>query len=387
MRTIRFLAPAICALTCACSVVRSDAQQPQPTSGNVAKPIAAPADLAPLLQPILEKHSQLPGMVGAILVGNRITAIGAVGVRRVGSPERFTSGDLVHLGSDTKAMTATLIGKLFESKQLRMEDTMTDVFPEMRSTMNAQMAGATVGQLLEHTAGVPRNVDWRAFDRTRRSLPEQRRMVVQEALSMVPANAPGTHYEYSNVGFVILGAMLEEKTGKSWEDLIQAQLFNPLGMATAGFGAPGTPGYVDQPWGHRIKDGVVEPLQTDNPPLMDPAGRVHCTITDWAKFVSIYIDPDHQKILLPETIRTLTTPGKVGVYAGGWINAKRSWGGGRVLNHAGSNLMWYCVVWAAPNRHFAVLCATNIGGQDASKACDEASGAMIKFHAAHKDAW
>ena len=46
--------------------------------------------------------------------------------------------------------------------------------------------------------------------------------------------------------------------------------------------------------------------------------------------------------------------------------------------------MWYCVVWASPKRHFAVLAATNVGHDEAIKATDEASGAMIRFHAEHK---
>jgi CubicO group peptidase (beta-lactamase class C family) len=211
-------------------------------------------------------------------------------------------------------------------------------------------------------------------------------MVVKEVLAKTPAHSPGTTYEYSNVGFVILGAILEEKTGQAWEELIQHQLFKPLGMTTAGFGPPGTPGKVDQPWGHVIKNGKLEPLQFDNAALMNPAGRVHCSISDWGKFVSLYLDPEHSGpgILTAQTIRELTTPGQVGTYAGGWIVTKRSWAGGMTLTHAGSNTMWYCVVWAAPHRHFAVLSATNVAGEEAKKACDDASAAMIRFHAAHK---
>jgi CubicO group peptidase (beta-lactamase class C family) len=362
------------------------AHSPQPTRAADEQSPAQPADLAAVLRPILEKHPQLPGLIGAIVDGNRITAIGAAGIRKVGSPEKMTTSDLIHLGSDTKAMTATLIGRLFESHQLAPSDTLADVFPEFRATSNAEQAKATVAQLLEHTAGVPRNVEWATYNRLRASLGEQRRYVVRDVLGKAHENPPGTKYEYSNVGFVILGAILEEKTGQAWEDLIEQQLFKPLGMTTAGFGPPGTPGQVDQPWGHALKDGELLPRQTDNPPLMDPAGRVHCSITDWAKFVNVYLDPPQPPVVIlkPDTIRLLTTPGPVGTYAGGWINAQRSWGGGPVLNHAGSNLMWYCDAWLAPKRHFAVLAATNVGHDEAIKATDEAAGAMIKFHAAHK---
>ena len=367
---------------------RGVSQQPPFTRDATQKAASPPADLATVLQPILEKHRELPGLIGAIVDRDGATAIGAVGVRKAGASEPMTTGDLIHLGSDTKAMTATLIGKLFESKRLSATDTMADVFPNLRPVMNAEMAKATVAQLLDHTAGLPRNVGWWAIDRTKRPLIEQRRMVVEEVLSKAPENPPGTKYEYSNVGFVVLGAILEAKTGQRWEDSITTELFKPLGMTTAGFGPPGTPGKIDQPWGHIVKNGRFEPSQFDNPPVMGPAGRVHCSIADWGKFVSLYFDPERQspRILAPATIRELTTPGPIGSYAGGWIITKRSWGGGTVLTHAGSNTMWYCVVWATPNRHFAVLVATNVGGHDASKACDEAAGALIKFHAEHKTA-
>jgi len=385
MRQVALLFRAFCMLALASTAVLSIAQQPQIVREANEKADSPPAELAPVLKPILEKYRELPGLVGAIVVGDRTVAIGAVGIRKVGAPEPMTAGDLIHLGSDTKAMTATLIGKLFESNRLSEKDTMADVFAELRPSMNSEMAKATVAQLLEHTAGLPGNVDWWAIDRTKKSLSAQRRMVVEEVLAKAPVNPPGTKYEYSNVGFVILGAILEQKTGKPWEELIANELFKPLGMTTAGFGPPGTPGKVDQPWGHAIKNGKLEPLQFDNAPLMDPAGRVHCSISDWGKFVSLYLDPERQKpaVLTAKTIRELTTPGPIGTYAGGWIIAKRSWAGGTALTHAGSNTMWYCVVWAAPNRHFAVLSATNVAGQEASKACDDASAALIKFHAEH----
>jgi CubicO group peptidase (beta-lactamase class C family) len=343
------------------------------------------ADLVPVLKPILDKHKDLPGLVAAIVDGERITAIGAVGVRKAGSPERMTANDVIHLGSDTKAMTATLIGKMIENKRLGFQTTMAEIFTDLRPAMNREMAKVTVRQLLDHMAGLPANVDWWRIDGTKKSLREQRHMVVEEVLKEAPEHPPGTKYQYSNVGFVVLGAVLEHKNGKPWEELIEKELFKPLGMTTAGIGPPGTPGKIDEPWGHVLKDGKPSPSQFDNAPLMGPAGRVHCSISDWGKFVALYLQPDQEKhrILAPKIIEELTSPAEGQEYAGGWIVTKRPWAGGKTLTHAGSNTMWYCVVWAAPKKHFAVLVATNIGGDDAEKACDEAAAAVIQFHSEH----
>ncbi len=343
------------------------------------------ADLTPLLAPILEKHSEMPGLVAAIVDGDRVSAIGAVGFRKAGAPERMTANDVIHLGSDTKAMTATLIGKLIQNKRLAFDTPMSEIFTGLRPEMNPEMAKVTVRELLDHTAGLPANIDWWKFDGTKKPLKEQRHMVVEEVLKKAPLHPPGSKYLYSNTGFVVLGAILEHKADKPWEELIEKELFQPLGMKSAGFGPPGTPGKIDEPWGHTLKDGKPTPIQFDNAPLMGPAGRVHCTLRDWAKFVGLYLQPPagNYPIVRPKTIEELITPEKGKDYAGGWIITTRPWAGGLTLNHAGSNTMWFCVAWLAPKKHFAILVATNVAGDDAEKACDETAAALIDFHAKH----
>jgi CubicO group peptidase (beta-lactamase class C family) len=151
-------------------------------------------------------------------------------------------------------------------------------------------------------------------------------------------------------------------------------------MSSAGFGAPGTPGKLDEPLGHN-EDGSPRELGPgdDNPPAIGPGGTVHATLADWAKFVAAHLKRD-TKLLKPETYAKLHEPaeGDGKEYAMGWGVAERDWGGGRVLTHSGSNTMWYCVVWMAPKKDFAVLVAANQGKDKAAKACDEAASAMIR---------
>jgi CubicO group peptidase (beta-lactamase class C family) len=184
---------------------------------------------------------------------------------------------------------------------------------------------------------------------------------------------------YSNVGYVVLGAIIEKLRAKPWEDVIREKLFDPLGMSSAGFGPPGERDKIDQPWGHQLLLGAVAPTYSDNRPVMGPAGRVHCSIRDWGKFISLYLDAaqGRPRLVSARMFSELTDPGPGGDYAGGWMITQRDWGGGTVLTHAGSNGMWFCVAWVAPRRGFALLSAVNIGGDDAAQACDEASGAMI----------
>ena len=359
--------------------------------GSYAK-AAEPQNLASTLQPILAKH-QTPALWGAIVDGGQVVALGAVGVRKFGSPERVTVNDLVHLGSDTKAMTAVLITQLIEKKQLAFDTPMNRIFPDLAAKMNGAMAKVTVRQLLDHTGGLPENPsDWWAYDRSKESLPAQRRQLVKDMLDAAPDYPPGTKFQYSNVGFVMLGAIVEQKTGLPWEEVIQQEIFGPLKMESAGFGPPGAIGKIEQPWGHTISNGALVANQGDNPPIMSPAGRVHCSMTDWAKFVAQFLKTHaDQPALLPamlqhELIMLPATP-KGTTYAGGWIVTERSWAGegnGTVLTHTGSNNSWLCVAWLAPGKDFGVLAATNVGGDDASAACDEVSAALIGIHGAQR---
>jgi CubicO group peptidase (beta-lactamase class C family) len=339
-----------------------------------------PRDLAATLRPLADKY-KLPGVVGAILRGDEIVALGSTGVRKIGDRAPFLPTDVIHLGSDTKAMTAILIGQLVDERHLTFDATMRDLFPDLAPRMHAAMAKVTLRNLLTHTAGFPHDLDWWRLDRTHLSLSAQRRLAVEEALSVAPATPIGG-YAYSNVSFVVLGAIVESKTGMPWETAIERRIFRPLGMASAGFGPPGAPGRVDQPWGHVLKNGRLTPVQVDNAPVLGPAGRVHCSITDWAKFIAeaLRAAQGHPALVSTDTFARLIEPFPSQEYAGGWIVTNRPWAGGLALTHAGSNTTWYCNVWIAPRKDFAVLIATNDGAEPVARAADEGVGLLIAFN-------
>jgi hypothetical protein len=178
--------------------------------------------------------------------------------------------------------------------------------------------------------------------------------------------------------------MVEKVTGKSWEKNLMEHVFAPLKLTSAGFGGTGTPGKIDQPWSHTA-DGQPVPQNgptVDNPPVMGPPGRVHCTLQDWSKYVADFLRGMAGKpALLPTAAyKTLATPPFGGDYALGWIVTERDWAGGTVLTHSGSNTMNYATVWIAPQRDFAILACTNQGGDAAHAACDAAVVALMKYH-------
>jgi CubicO group peptidase (beta-lactamase class C family) len=343
--------------------------------------LSTPADRAQALEAIRKKHD-LPALAVVVVKEGRICDRAAVGVRKWGEATPVTTNDVFHIGSCTKSMTATLTAMLIEDGKLRWDTTIADVFPDLKAKMDKQYQAVTVQQLLTHRGGVPGQPPAAAWKRAweQKGTPvQQRREFIEVVLNQPPEAAPGTKTIYSNQGYAIVGAMLEKLTGTPWETLITARLFKPLHMDSAGFGPPGTPGAVDQPWGHTRKLLVTLPLQEDNPPAIAPGGRVHCSLDDLARFTIFHLQRGQTNGLLKaETLARLHTPPDGGDYACGWVVAKRNWANGNALMHNGSNTMWYVVMWLAPERNFSVVVATNIAGSGAEQGCDEVAAAMIQ---------
>jgi CubicO group peptidase (beta-lactamase class C family) len=349
-------------------------------------PAPAPADASAVLDPIRAAH-KVPGLAGAVVIDDRIVAIGASGVRKMGSPEPITAADVLHLGSNTKSMTSTMIARLIERGKLRWDMTPSDVFTDFADAIHPDCRSITLRQLVTHRSGLPANRRYVMLGG--KDEPERRLTLARQALTAAPEAKPGTRFEYSNLGYIIAGAMVERVTGKSWEDLMRDEVFIPLGMAgTAGFGPPGRRDAVEQPWGHMRLLTAELPVFNDNPPVIGPAGTVHASLADWSKYARVHMKAQGlgASYLKPESFQALHTPapgldGPGASYACGWVVRKPPWGkdGDRAIWHNGSNTHWYAEMWIDQARGLAVLVGSN-GSLDggAAQAVPEAAAALAK---------
>lgn len=367
---------------------------------------AAPLqDLAELLVPIRVKHD-VPALGAAVIVDGKLVALGVDGIRRVGHEEKVTVDDRWHLGSCTKAMTATLLARYVERGQLAWTTKVADGLPDLAAGMYDEAKGITLQQLLAHRsslAGGPPGKLWgRLFDYGG-SDAAARTEVAATMLAKAPSKPPGERFLYSNAGYMVAGAMLERlpalaadaskpdagkpdagkpdvantATSGDWAARMQRELFAPLGIASAGFGMPGSKDTTTQPWGHTGKGKACEAQSGDNPSSLGPAGTTHMTLRDWAKFAALHLGVQPEPALLrAESLQALHTPWPGGDYALGWAITKRPWAPGPIVTHNGSNTMWFCVAWLAPEAKFAVLVTCNHG--DGGAACDAVAAACIQ---------
>src|SRR5258705_10183619 len=107
-----------------------------------------------ILQSILGRGAERFGMAAAVLRGERIIAQGAAGVRKRGTAERITLDDRFHLGSCTKAMTATLVAMLVEEGKVNWTTTLGELFADTVKPMHPAWEKVTLRQVLAHRAGL-----------------------------------------------------------------------------------------------------------------------------------------------------------------------------------------------------------------------------------------
>lgn len=333
----------------------------------------------------LTSKYDVPALGAGLLRSGQMEVLEVRGVRKVGFQSVAQEEDAFHLGSCTKAMTSTLAAVLIEDGKLKWTTTMEEIFPEY--SLHPSFKTMTFETLLVHRGGLP--VDEHTLFRLVTTMePTSGRVLITKALlEREPAYSPGSEHRYSNFNYIIAGHALEKISGKSWELLLAEKIFAPLEMGSCGFGVTsrledGSPSTI---WAHERTNGATIAKHFDNPLTFGPASTVHCSLRDWGKFLSIHVKGfnGESSFLKSETFKKLHSPhpSKDSSYTyGGWNLLQRNWAGGPVLTHNGSNLLNYSVVWIAPKKNAALMGTTNIGGEDAFRAADDALQLMISQH-------
>jgi CubicO group peptidase (beta-lactamase class C family) len=329
----------------------------------------------------LVSESVMPGIAASAAHRDGATLNLAAGVRRAGQDARVTPSDLWHLGSITKSMTATLVARLVEAGHLRWDAPLSETLGSVVPDMRPEYQGITLRHLLSHRSGLRANlIEMMLYPREEADAREGRLRFARSALASAPVGPAETHFEYSNAGYIVVGALLEQALGAPWEVLIARHLFEPLGLETAGFGAPGRAGAIEQPEGHArgllgLRSYPPGAGGNDNPAVLGPAGRVHMGLGDLLRFAGAH--RDRSALLTSDSWGHLHTPPFGGDYAMGLV--ARDDGS---LWHNGSNTLWYAEVLIDPVRGLVAAAAANSGVLDSvqpavGQALAEAAAAVV----------
>jgi len=296
-----------------------------------------------------------PGAGAMILHRQEPPTLVARGVRIAGRAGPVTIDDPWHIGSCTKAMTATLLARLQAKGLVDLGSGLGEALSDI--AMHPAFAAMTLHDVLRHRAGIRRDPHWSVFARLRASrapIRAQRHHLASIAL----AERPQVRTGYSNLGYIVLGAVVEAATGLTWEHAMIREVFAPLGMAGASFGAPPLPA----PVGHMLGEGRWRPKPpgpfADNPRLYGPAGRVHLPLGDWARFAAVHLGTGASGYL-PLSLLNECHRSDPGGYAAGWGADIAPDGISSMLRHTGSNTLWFADIRLVPSAGVGIATVCN----------------------------
>jgi D-alanyl-D-alanine carboxypeptidase len=343
--------------------------------GRAGRPATAePAPLAADLEALRLRHG-LPGIAALVLRGGVVAAQGAAGVRSVTGQDPILLADPFAIGSCGKSMTATVVARLVARGALRFETTLEEAFPELTPRMQPAYRGVSVAALLAHRGAIP-------------AVPPiplplagdpagERARALPVVLALPPQGTPGQTYLYSNLGYALVGAMLDRLAGTPFETLAAAELFQPLGLASAGFLAPAAP---EAPRGHTAFGLPLPPDSPLYPPAAaSPAGLCHVALPDWAVYAAVHLGPGPEGYLPPELLARLHAPWNPLAaddgYALGWHVDSGPFG--TTLRHDGSDGYWSARIVLVPALGHGILMATNILSVNSELAADELEALLL----------
>jgi CubicO group peptidase (beta-lactamase class C family) len=333
-----------------------------------------------LLQKARAQHD-LPALAAGIIHEGGQSRVAVAGVRKRGTDIAATTDDHWHLGSNTKPMTALLIALLIDQGLLEWDTPLEQIFPEQAKEWSADVKRITPAELLTHTSGLPGRgpLDFFLNGGPQKSPVQDREKVVKGLSTIKLATAPGEKYQYSNLGYVVLGAIVDRRAKRSWEEQLEKRVFGPLGIKEWGLGPMGRKEPAEQPWPHQDDGKPVEADGLmDNPPVMNSAGRVHMSLAAYNRFLAevVKLARGEKGLLKPATAEKLfTNPCPASPHSlSGWVGFRKQAGDARlVLWHDGSNTFNYCIAVIVPDGKRAFCVFTNQGGPTGAgaKACNE----------------
>ena len=255
--------------------------------------------------------NKIPGVSLAVLRKGKIVLLKSYGLANVEHQVPVKPETIFQSGSIGKQFTAAAIMILAQENKLSLDDKVSKYFPDAP----ASWKDITVWNLLTHTSGLgdyPPDID------LRRDYTEEQFF---ESVKKAPLEfAPGTNWNYSNVGYVTLGILIRKVTGKYYGDFLQERVFRPLGMTTARVISEEDI-ISNRASGYRLVNGELKNQEWVSPSTNSTAdGSLYFSILDMAKWdAALYTDTpltqaSRNRIWTPAQLSDGTTKG----YGFGW---------------------------------------------------------------------
>jgi CubicO group peptidase (beta-lactamase class C family) len=232
------------------------------------------------------EREHLPGFAFGIVLDGRLVYSGAFGTANIDERTPATTRTLFRIASMSKSVTAMAVLRLRDEGRLSLDDPVSTYVPEAAAlkVLTSDSPDITIRHLLTHSAGFPEDNPW--GDRQLAESDEWLRAFLLGGVSF--SNAPGVAYEYSNLGFALLGQVVQSVTGSSFSEYTRREIFEPLGMETTVWeferAAAG-----QLALGYAWQDGSWVNVPLEHHGAFGAMGGLLTSIEDFANYVALHL--------------------------------------------------------------------------------------------------
>jgi D-alanyl-D-alanine carboxypeptidase len=350
---------------------------PMKSGGDGAAAAVSPASRAKAADDVdrimqdATNHPDHVGMSVAVFRGWEPVLVKGYGLADAAGGKPVTEHTRFRIGSVSKQYTAALVLLLAEDGKLSLDDRVSVYLPDL-----GHAGEITIRRLLQHTSGYR---DFYPFDFPQAEAVEpltQRQLA--DRMAALPLDfPPGTHYSYSNTGYLVAGLIVEKVTGKPFGRVLHERILGPLELSeTAAIGYDAT-GATDATGYERGGLGPMEPAALEHPDCLIGCGGVVATPRDVAKWQLALMDG---KLLSPASLKEMTTPptmadGSLSGYGLGLVIASRS--GRPSWAHGGATSGFLTEELGVPAERMSVVLCCNSARSDTGAIMGKVMQAML----------
>lgn len=248
------------------------------------------------------ENNLAPGAAVVIVKDTSIIYLKGFGARDTRTKEPVDIHSVFRIGSVSKCFASVLTGVLVDDHKLSWDDPVQQYLPNFKLKTEEHTQNLTIRHVLSHTIGLP----YHAFtDRVDDGANVDTLLYHLRDIDLI--GKPGQFYSYQNVGYSLIGKVIESATGKSYEGNMREQVFSPLHMQTASVSFSDITNNTNVAKPHRYGKGWTPMAISDTYYNVAPAGGINASITDMAKWL-LAITDDSASLVKNETLEELFNP-------------------------------------------------------------------------------
>lgn len=248
---------------------------------------------------------RVPGLAVGVVVDGQVVYAKGFGFRDVEAKLPVTKETLFAIGSGTKAFTTFVMGNLVDEGKIQWDQPVIDVLPEFRLSDHYATTNLTIRDLLTHRTGMPRHeFVWYNSKATKNEMLKRIRY-------LQPSFDIRERYQYNNLMYFIAGLAMEQATGKTWEELIKAQILLPLEMARTNFSVEDTQKTDNYAFPYLEKNERLKKIPFRNISLISAAGALNSNVEEMTHWITMLLAGGVYKnkaLINPTTLQELQAP-------------------------------------------------------------------------------